>query len=343
VTVPLVSVTCITYNQVNFIRETLDGFLMQKTDFPFEVLINDDSSTDGTAEILAEYQSKHPDIIRVVFHDENQFSQGKRGMFARFLFPIARGKYIALCEGDDYWTDPHKLQIQADYMESHPECTLCFHQVKVVYDNEEKSDQLYPEGEERSRLTRCDLISVNFVGTNSVMYRKHDYADLSVDVMPTDLYLHLFHARFGEIHFIERAMSVYRRHAGGIWWGEDVESFENRWLAYGLQLVNTWVELEKVYDGCDAELALLDDRLDEAISALIGVDRKYRRGLTAQLMSRFPDVMQNFLYREVHASGETRQALSIEQNRWREIQSSRVWRTRAALARLARRVRGAGR
>jgi hypothetical protein len=107
--------------------------------------------------------------------------------------------------------------------------------------------------------------------------------------------------------------------------------------------VNTWVELEKVYAGCDPELALLDQRLDESVNALVGVDGKHRRGLTAQLMARFPDVMQEFLYREVRASEESRQALSIELNRWREIQASRVWRTRAAVGRLARRVRGSGR
>lgn len=123
---PLVSISCITYNHAPYIRECLEGFLMQKTNFPFEILIHDDASTDGTADIIREYQAKHPDLIKPILREKNLYSQGVR-MMNRFNYERARGKYIALCEGDDYWTDPHKLQIQFNFMESHPDYSMCLH------------------------------------------------------------------------------------------------------------------------------------------------------------------------------------------------------------------------
>jgi len=121
---PLVSVSCITYNHEPYIRQCLDGFLMQQCDFEYEILIHDDASTDGTSEIIREYQEKYPEIIKPIIQTENQWSQGVRGIMAKFNFSRARGKYIALCEGDDYWTDPLKLQKQVDFLENNPEYSL---------------------------------------------------------------------------------------------------------------------------------------------------------------------------------------------------------------------------
>ena len=100
---PLVSICCITYNHAPYIRQCLDGFMMQQTNFTFEVLIHDDASTDGTADIIREYESKYPDIIKPIYQTENQYSKGVK-VSATFNFPRAKGKYIAMCEGDDYWT-----------------------------------------------------------------------------------------------------------------------------------------------------------------------------------------------------------------------------------------------
>lgn len=123
---PLVSISCITYNHTPYIRECLDGFLMQKCDFDFEVLIHDDASTDGTQEIIREYQEKYPEIIKPILQKENQWSQGVRGINLKFNFSRAKGKYIALCEGDDYWTDPLKLQKQVDFLEENEDYGACF-------------------------------------------------------------------------------------------------------------------------------------------------------------------------------------------------------------------------
>lgn len=132
---PLVSICCLTYNHAKYVRQCIDGFLMQKTSFPIEILVHDDASTDGTDVILQEYESKYPNIIFPIYETENKYSNGYRGrMDIVFNYSRARGKYIASCEGDDYWTDPLKLQKQVDFMESHPEYSICFHRCQHLYE-----------------------------------------------------------------------------------------------------------------------------------------------------------------------------------------------------------------
>ena len=127
----MVSVLCTAYNQEAYIARALEGFVTQKTDFAFEVLVNDDKSTDRTADIIREYAEKYPDIIRPFYQTENLYSQDI-DIYQKVFFPNARGKYVAYCEGDDYWTDPEKLQIQVDFLESHPEYSACVHNTMLL-------------------------------------------------------------------------------------------------------------------------------------------------------------------------------------------------------------------
>lgn len=122
---PLVSIVCTTYNQVDYIRDCLKGFLMQDVDFPIEILIHDDCSTDGTTKIIKEYAAKYPEIINPIYEKENQYQQGKPAGNNVWNIPRAKGKYIAFCEGDDFWTDPMKLKRQVDFLESNPDYGLC--------------------------------------------------------------------------------------------------------------------------------------------------------------------------------------------------------------------------
>jgi len=223
-TVPLVSVICFTFNHAKYIRPCLDGFMMQRTKFPFEVLVHDDASTDGTQDIILEYQHKFPEIIKPICQTENQWGKGIN--VSNLNFKRAKGRYVALCEGDDYWTDENKLQIQADFMESHPECSVCFHPVMVILENEAKQNYIFPTQEYRFNktvLSLKELLKHNFIQTNSVMYRwaffEKEYKAFPNGILPGDWYYHLFHAQFGTICFIDKCMSVYRRHAGGMWSG----------------------------------------------------------------------------------------------------------------------------
>lgn len=122
----MVTIRCIAYNQAEYIRQCLDGFVMQKTDFRFEAVVHDDASTDGTDEIIREYAEKYPDIIKPIFEKENLYSKHDGSLF-RVMKEACKGKYIAYCEGDDYWTDPCKLQKQVDYLESHPDVVYSCH------------------------------------------------------------------------------------------------------------------------------------------------------------------------------------------------------------------------
>ena len=122
---PMVSICCAAYNHAPYIAQALESFLAQEAPFSIEILVHDDASTDGTQEILREYARRYPDVVKPLFETENQYSKGV-AIDPTFNYPRARGKYIALCEGDDLWSDPHKLRRQVDYMEAHPDCTFCF-------------------------------------------------------------------------------------------------------------------------------------------------------------------------------------------------------------------------
>ena len=171
---PLVSISCITYNHVNFIRDAIEGFLMQKTTFPIEILIHDDASTDGTENIIREYEAKFPDIIKPIYEKENQWVKGRRGS-AVFNFPRARGKYIALCEGDDYWTDQYKLQKQVDFLEENNEYGLVSTAINCVDENNNLlecanyviDDKIFDD----SAILLWNLLEKNFIYTLTVCAR----------------------------------------------------------------------------------------------------------------------------------------------------------------------------
>ena len=134
---PLVSIRCVTYNHEPYIAQALDGFLMQKTSFPFEVIVHDDASTDKTAEIIREYEIKFPKIIKPIYETENQYSKHD-GSLSRIMDSACKGKYIALCEGDDYWIDENKLQLQVDFLEKNSEYGMCYTKVRNYFQKESR-------------------------------------------------------------------------------------------------------------------------------------------------------------------------------------------------------------
>lgn len=213
---PEVSVFCPTYNQESYIAKCLDGILGQETSFPFEVLVNDDASSDNTPVIVRSYAERRRDLVTAVFHEQNQYSQG---LYASrdFLFPRARGKYIALCEGDDYWTDPHKLQRQYEAMEEHPNATWCVHaSTYVEADTEKRLFDLRPFDHDCVLDFRQTLGQVQFAATASFFVRRDAYAKYidspisRIDAAGGDFKMSRFFALTGETVYLERLMSAYR-------------------------------------------------------------------------------------------------------------------------------------
>jgi glycosyltransferase involved in cell wall biosynthesis len=171
----LVSVSCLTYNHGDYIEESLEGILMQKTDFCFEVLIHDDASTDDTIKIIKRYQKEYPNVIKPIFQQKNKHSMGQRGMNIKYNLSRAKGRYIALCEGDDYWTDPLKLQKQIDFLEENPSYAVSFHDVDIAFENETCSyfKKYHPFLDGVNTVYFKDFLKQNFhIPTCSCIFRK---------------------------------------------------------------------------------------------------------------------------------------------------------------------------
>ncbi|TXB63702.1 glycosyltransferase [Vicingus serpentipes] len=212
----LVSICCITYNHEKYIKQALDSFLMQKTDFAFEIVIHDDASTDSTQAIIKEYAKKHPSVFNPLYQKENQKSIYKSGMNPRFNYPRAKGKYIALCDGDDYWTDPLKLQKQVDLMELDDTISLVYTNCKEKYENtnlplKTKYNKSMPEG-----YCFDEVIKGSFPQTVSIMYRKSFIPGKIADVVKPnykmgDYQLALFLALKGKLKYLPDVTCVYRK------------------------------------------------------------------------------------------------------------------------------------
>lgn len=218
---PLVSILCDTYNHEKFIAQTIDGFIMQKTNFPFEIIIHDDASTDNTAEIIRVYEANYPELIFPIYQTINQFSNKEINIWADITFPKARGKYIALCEGDDYWTDAYKLQKQVDVLQSNNDYSICFHNTeeRVLGDSFEPSF-LYNSATQKEISTIYDLAYRNFIPTCSVVYRNNlfdKFPEWFNEISIGDWPLHIMNAQFGKIYYIPHIMGVHRIHSGGVW------------------------------------------------------------------------------------------------------------------------------
>ncbi len=215
-----VSVVCNAYNHGKYIRDTLEGFVMQKTSFPFEVLVHDDASTDNTADIIREYEAKYPDLIKPIYQTENQYSKGIRPG-AAFQYPRAKGKYIAFCEGDDYWTDPLKLQKQYDALESHPEIDICAHKTRVIKAKNGKTVRYIAPSNKDTVLTIEDVIygEGDYVCTNSLMFKPHvihNPKEFRQQLM-LDYTMQIQGSLNGGMLYLDDCMSVYRYMTEGSW------------------------------------------------------------------------------------------------------------------------------
>ncbi|MCF6346902.1 MAG: glycosyltransferase [Flavobacteriaceae bacterium] len=217
---PLLSICCTSYNHGKYIEETIQGFLIQKTTFPIEILIHDDASTDNTAEIIKKYEKKDKRIITIL-QNENQYSQ-KIKPWSNFLFPKAQGKYIALCEGDDYWIDEFKLQKQVDFLEANANYALCFHKVKVYLEEEKQFTDDTIKSNIPETTTIKDLAKRCYIRTNSVVLRNNFKLPQWFNYLPVgDWPLFLIQVKDNKIKKFDDEMAVYRIHKNGVWSSAD--------------------------------------------------------------------------------------------------------------------------
>lgn len=240
----MVSICCLVYNHEKYLRECLEGFVTQKTNFKFEVLIHDDASTDSSVAIIKEYEEKYPDIIKPIYQKENQHSKGVR-ISMQNQYPRAKGKYIALCEGDDCWCDNQKLQRQVEYLECHDDFSMCFHAAKVINckTNEEEIQCPY---QKNSIAPTSDIILGGglFVPTASIVFRRKYIMEIpeyfyKADIGDYPLQLHL--ASKGKIYFFNNVMSVYRFEREGSWTVNNRKQSNEKKIQH-LKIESEWLE-----------------------------------------------------------------------------------------------------
>lgn len=354
---PLLTVCIITYNHEQYIAQAIDSFLTQQADFAWQLVIADDCSTDRTREILRAYKRRYPELIHLILQEKNV---GPEGNWLD-LIDYPKTRYVLYAEGDDYLTDPTKLQRQVDFLESHPDFALCFHPVEVVYEDGSRAAETFPSPAQRHHKTVLglnDLLLANFIQTNSVMYRWR-FTDASIKdiyprgVAPGDWYLHLLHAATGKIGFVNRTMAVYRRHPGGIWWDAD-KDVNVIWRKYGVAHVKLYMHMLQ-FDGVSTKArASILDRLRQLFEAFCEIDRQEDGFLRASI-AQVPEATALFIHGAVqertellakqwqlerdndaaHASLEelTERTLAAERL-LQAIRTSRLWKLRNTFARL---------
>lgn len=212
---PLVCIRCITFNHEPYIRDALEGFVMQKTDFPFVAIVHDDASTDKTADIIREYADKYPEIIKPIFEKENQYSKPGSPLekIMQEAIEATGAKYVAMCEGDDYWTDPFKLQKQVDFLESHPDYSMCYSKVRRYDHINAKFLDIWGGPDELFN----DLLMGNKIPTLTTLLRTNLIRSYSIDIEPSthkwlmgDYPLWLYVAALSKVKFIPEITGVYR-------------------------------------------------------------------------------------------------------------------------------------
>lgn len=242
---PLVSICCITYNQEEYLRQSIEGFLMQETSFPYEIVIHEDASTDGTANIIREYEEKNPEIIKPIYQTENQYSKESMLPFITTL-RAAKGDYVAICEGDDYWTDPLKLEKQIAEMKRNPDCAISFHPTVIKWDDGMHDDELICHHSEKIHIVPIEEVirgggssfipTASVIISSSVIPRIIDFFTYSENYPYGDYFIQVLGAERGGALYLNDIMSVYRKNVTGSY-SETLEKRDTEFLT--AQVVST--------------------------------------------------------------------------------------------------------
>lgn len=255
-----VSVVCMAFNHEKYIRKTLEGFVSQKTDFPFEVIVHDDASTDHTADIIREYEQQYPHIIKPIYQKQNQHTL-HTDVRAEFLLPKIQGKYVALCEGDDFWCDPNKLQRQAEALDANPTCHMCVHAVAETYEDGTPNGNRYPVNQMPesvlSSRTFLEMGKSYSFHTSSYFFRKEQYAAFVLNPpefaricdVGDETYM-LYFGQLGDVYYIPGIMSCYRRGVSGSWSVRQREKRTVQQMSKHPQImIDTLVSYDRYTDG----------------------------------------------------------------------------------------------
>jgi glycosyltransferase involved in cell wall biosynthesis len=212
-----VSVCLITFNHEKFIVQAIESILCQEVKFNYEIIIGEDFSSDKTRSIVIDYQKQYPDKIRLILPEENLGCYGQK-IFVQTL-QACRGEYIALLDGDDYWICSHKLQQQVDYLDNHPECAICFHDVTTIFEDKVGLSQRYNNFEPQELSNIENILKSNFIPTCSTLYRRglfDEFPEWYNETVCGDWVLHVLNARHGKIGYINKCLGVYRVHRNGL-------------------------------------------------------------------------------------------------------------------------------
>ncbi len=218
------SVLVTTYNHAPYITQSLESVVGQVTDFDFEIVIADDRSTDGTRELVEEFAARHPEQTRLILPESNLGGAGNPIFFRQLA--AARGEYSAMLDGDDFWTEPTKLQQQIDLLDARPEYSTCFHDAEVVYEGDRASHRWHQEvpfGQLTARRPEpltglAEIVRGNFIATCSAVFRTPgELPDWFYRTPAVDWTLHVLNAERGPMAYIDEVMGVYRIHGGGVW------------------------------------------------------------------------------------------------------------------------------
>lgn len=265
----LVSIGCTAYNHQKYIRKTLDGFVNQITDFRYEIIVHDDASTDKTADVIREYQERYPNLITAIYQTENQQSQNIK-VTAKFIMPKMKGKYIALCEGDDYWVDNYKLQKQVDIFRNHPECYMCVHKVQEIFEDGSVLERTNPPqqvGLKTQVLCSKDFLTYslsNFFHTSSYMmegefYRCYhrNYPEFREVCDVGDICMKLYFGQLGSVYYIDDIMSYYRRGVPTSWSNQNASSI-NHIINHSFTMKLTLIKFDEYTNGIYHDICVHD-------------------------------------------------------------------------------------
>ena len=224
-----VSIICNAYNQESYLEKAIESMLVQKTSFDYEIIIHDDVSTDGTVDIIRKYVTAYPEKIKVIYEQKNQYSQGA-DFITEVIKDIAKGKYIAMCEGDDFWIDENKLQLQRDALENHPECDMCAcWGCTVTEDGKREISQIRPRtGNGILSTENVILGGGQYLVTAGIFFRRQMYENLLEfeKITPLDYVIQIKGSLRGGIFYIDKKMAVYRRYATGSWTNDVLKNKE---------------------------------------------------------------------------------------------------------------------